>query len=225
VCIDEFQNIANFEDSLAFQRKLRTIWQKHQDVAYCLYGSKRHMLADIFENKAMPFYKFGETVFLKKISGEYWIEYIVQQFRDTGKSILPELAGKIAMLMENHPYFVQFFAKNVWVNTTEICSQAIIESTLDELLVQSSLMFQRELDNLTNKQINFLKALIEGVTQFSSKEVLSNYDLGAQSNIKRIKTALENREIIDLWGDKIEFIDPLFKLWFWVIYMGKRLTV
>jgi len=210
VCIDEFQNVVNFDESLAFQRKLRSIWQKHQSATYCLYGSKRHILAKIFENKSMPFYKFGETVFLNKISETNWTEYIVQQFSETRKSISDELACKIPVMMENHPHFVQMLAKNVWVNTGEICTEATLQITVEELLVQSSLMFQRELDNLTNKQINFLKALVEGVTQFSSKETLATFDLGAQSNIKKIKSTLENREIIDLWSDKIEFIDPLF---------------
>jgi hypothetical protein len=83
-------------------------------------------------------------------------------------------------------------------------------------------MFQLELDNLTNKQINFLKALAEGVTKFSVKETLRTYDLGTQGNISRIKSSLENSEIIDLWGDKIEFFDPLFSLWFIEIYPGRK---
>lgn len=225
VCIDEFQNIAQFDQSLAFQKKLRSIWQKHQKVTYCLYGSKRHMLAEIFENKSMPFYKFGETRFLNKISEQYWIEYIMRQFSSTGKSISIELSSQIAGMMENHPYFVQLFAKNVWQNTGKKCNSEIITLTLQELLIQNSLMFQRELDNLTNKQINFLKALSEGVIKFSTKETLSTYDLGTQGNITRIKSSLENSEIIDLWGDKIEFIDPLFRLWFIEIYLAKRLAL
>jgi hypothetical protein len=52
---------------------------------------------------------------------------------------------------------------------------------------------------------------------------LLTYDLGTQGNITRIKASLENREIIDLWGDKIEFIDPLFSLWFNAIYLGEKL--
>ena len=32
VCIDEFQNINEYEDSLAFQRKLRAHWQTHTSV-------------------------------------------------------------------------------------------------------------------------------------------------------------------------------------------------
>jgi len=39
ICIDEFQSIGNFDDPIAFQRKLRAHWQHHQNVAYCLYGS------------------------------------------------------------------------------------------------------------------------------------------------------------------------------------------
>ena len=66
VCIDEFQNINEYDDPLAFQRKLRSHWQKHTDVCYCLYGSKRHMLLDIFHNYNMTFYKFGDILFLER---------------------------------------------------------------------------------------------------------------------------------------------------------------
>jgi len=61
LCIDEFQNISEFEDSTAFQRKLRSHWQLHQHVSYCLYGSKRHMLMEVFSSPSMPFYKFGDN--------------------------------------------------------------------------------------------------------------------------------------------------------------------
>lgn len=50
VCVDEFQNIAEFNDPLYFQKKLRSHWQQHQYVSYCLYGSKRHMMLDVFTN-------------------------------------------------------------------------------------------------------------------------------------------------------------------------------
>ena len=34
ICIDEFQNISTFENPLAFQKKLRSNWQKHQNTAH-----------------------------------------------------------------------------------------------------------------------------------------------------------------------------------------------
>ena len=44
VCIDEFQQIGDFTDSLSFQKKLRSVWQLQRHVSYCLYGSKRHIM-------------------------------------------------------------------------------------------------------------------------------------------------------------------------------------
>ncbi|RLA01260.1 MAG: ATPase, partial [Gammaproteobacteria bacterium] len=80
LCIDEFQNISEFEDSLGFQRKLRSHWQLHQHVSYCLYGSKRHMLMEVFSSPSMPFYKFGDLIFLEKIKEEEWITFITERF-------------------------------------------------------------------------------------------------------------------------------------------------
>ena len=113
VCIDEFQNINEYDDPLAFQRKLRSHWQKHTDVCYCLYGSKRHMLLDIFHNYNMPFYKFGDILFLEKIPKEDWIEFIGRKFSETGKEISGELCSMITGLMKNHPYYTQQLSQQV----------------------------------------------------------------------------------------------------------------
>ena len=49
VCIDEFQNINEYERSpLAFQRKLRAHWQKQTSVCYCLYGKQTAYVAGYF---------------------------------------------------------------------------------------------------------------------------------------------------------------------------------
>lgn len=219
VCIDEFQNIAHFEEPLVMQKKMRSAWQHHQLSTYCLYGSKRHMLAEIFENKSMPFYKFGDMVFLEKIEQKHWIGFIVRQFDKTKKDISISLAAEIAERMENHPYFVQLYSASVWRLTKNKCTIKHLDNALNDLFVQYAMMYQREMDGLTNKQINFLKALADKVEKFSASETLSTYNLGSQGNIKRIKKSLENKEIIDLWERSIQFIDPLFKLWFKSVYM------
>ena len=221
ICIDEFQNIDYFEDSLGMQKKMRASWQKQQITTYCLYGSKRHMLTELFENKSMPFYKFGDTIFLDKIKNNYWEEYIVNQFASTKKEISNNLAISIASRMSNHPYFVQLYSSTVWKLTIKKCSIAILDEALDELKSQYSIMYQRELDNLTNKQVNFLVAMANEIEHFSSQKNLIKYNLGAQSNIKRLKTTLENKEIIDSWGTRLEFTDPLFKIWFIQDYLKK----
>ena len=43
--------------------------------------------------------------------------------------------------------------------------------------------------------------------------ILEEYNLGTKSNISRIKTALRDRELIDITKDGIYLEDPVFKLW------------
>ena len=213
VCIDEFQSIGDFPESLAFQRKLRSHWQRHHHVAYCLYGSKRHMLLDIFSDAAMPFYKFGDIMFLQKINNDVWGEFIKRRFEDTDKKISLEQAKYLAQLVDNHPYYVQQLAQQAWLRTKTSCSKAIIDDSLQGIKNQLSLLFVGQIEGMTATQVNFLRAVLNGETNFSSQEVLKNYRLGASSNLKKIKAALLSKEIIDIQGKKVDILDPVFKLW------------
>jgi hypothetical protein len=213
ICIDEFQNIAYFENPLAFQKKIRSHWQRHQKTSYCLYGSKRHMLMEVFASPSMPFYKFGDLMFLEKISSENWQPFIVGRFKSTGKKIPKKLALRIAELMENHPYYVQQLAQLCWLRTDKETDDAVIDESLDSLIMQLSLLFQSLTESLSTTQVNFLKALLDGVTMLSSKDTIEKYNLGTSANVNRIKGALIGREIIDEHNGKLTILDPVYAIW------------
>ena len=110
VCIDEFQQIGDFPDSLTFQKKLRSVWQLQSHVSYCLYGSKKHMMEQMFQNASYPFYRFGDFFYLNKISEKDWVEYICQRFESTGKHISEELAREICRVTDRYSSYVQQLA-------------------------------------------------------------------------------------------------------------------
>ena len=114
VCIDEFQQISEFSDSKIFQKRLRTVWQLQENVSYCLFGSKKHLMNELFERRSLPFYKFGDALYLQKIDTEDWVKYICERFEVTNKSISPSLAEKIAKRVDNHSSYVQQLAWLVW---------------------------------------------------------------------------------------------------------------
>jgi hypothetical protein len=213
VCIDEFQNISGFEDHIGFQKMLRANWQHHQSVSYCIYGSKRHMMMDVFTSPAMPFYKFGDIIFLEKISSDIWIQFIRERFANTGKTILSKESKLIAELADFHPYYVQQLAQLSWFRTERNCSEDIIMSAFNSLILQLSMLFQNLTDSLSNTQVNFLKALIDDIEQISSKNHIREYELGTSGNVVKIKKSLVSKEIIDILGNKITFLDPLYKVW------------
>jgi hypothetical protein len=213
ICIDEFQNISEFENPLAFQKKLRSHWQKHQKTTYCLYGSKRHMLLDVFTSSSMPFYKFGDIIFLQKIKEDNWVSFITKRFIDTKKKISDQNAAKIAQLTKCHSYYVQQLAQQAWLRTKTTCNEDIVMQSFENLTLQMSLLFQTLTDELSTSQVNFLKALTSNETRFSSKELIDKYRLGTSGNIQKIKKALENKEVIDCFGENIEMLDPIYEYW------------
>ncbi|HXH18678.1 MAG TPA: hypothetical protein VNJ07_06305 [Chitinophagales bacterium] len=95
-----------------------------------------------------------------------------------------------------------------------------MDAAFEAMLAQNSVLFQSMVDGLSNKQVNFLKAMRDEVEQFSSQEVITAYRLGTSGNINRIKQALAGKEIIDTLGQKITLLDPLFKRWLQKIYFG-----
>ena len=214
VCIDEFQNLKNYADSQAFQNILRSHWQRHNRVCYCLYGSKRHLLMNIFNNVDMPFYKFGDILFLQKICREDWVNFISERFEATGKKISHELSGKIADSMQNHPYYTQQYSQQVWLRTKKECTEAILTEALESIIAQLSLLFTNIIDNLTARQVGFLRAIVNGKENFSAKDVLRKYNLGTSANIKNLKHSLLEKDIIDILpNNKIVLQDPVFELW------------
>ncbi len=213
VCIDEFQNISTFENPLAFQKKLRSHWQQHKQTTYCLYGSKRNMMIEVFASQSMPFYKFGDLLFLQKISSANWQKFISQRFSDTKKKISADNALLIAELADNHSYYVQQLAQQVWLRSAKTCNEENIRQAFNSLLLQLGLLFQNITDSLTSIQVNFLKALIEETELLSSQKTLSHYGLKTSANVLKIKQALVKKEIIDVQGKEIYFLDPMYKEW------------
>ena len=130
ICMDEFQNLHTFSDPLLFQKRLRSSFQHHKNVVYCFYGSRKSMMTSLFENKSMPFYKFGDVIYLKKIEKHYLIKFIINGFNNTGKSISKELANMIVDLMKDHPYYVQQLAHIVLINTDTNVSEKILEESI-----------------------------------------------------------------------------------------------
>ena len=70
VCIDEFQQLARIPQYADMEGKMRSVWQRQHHVSYCFYGSKRHMMTDIFNDSSKPFYRFGQVIWLKKIEAK-----------------------------------------------------------------------------------------------------------------------------------------------------------
>jgi len=221
ICLDEFQRIADFNKYQDFEKLLRAVWQRQKNVSYCIYGSKRHMMTDIFHNSSKPFYRFGDVLMLDKISGENWVSFIIFGFSCLNKSIDKNMAGKIAEKMKNHPWYVQQLSQMVLHLTHKKAGEKEIEEGIQQIIQSNSPFYEREVEILSNTQVNLLKAILKGENKFTAKKVMDGYNLGSPNNVRKNKIILINADIVESNNGRYEFLDPVFSIWFSKKYFGK----
>jgi len=215
VCIDEFQQIGEMPDTLTLQKTIRSVWQHHRQTSYCLFGSKQHLMANLFYSRKMPFYQFGDMFFLKKIPTEKWVPFLVSRFKQAGYTISEELAEKICTTVENYSAYVQQLAWNVLAMTDAEVTEQTFKEGLEATLAQVAPLFVEQTSSLSAYQLNLIRAICRGYhDDFGKKEVTSQFDLGSRSNLVKLKKALIEREILETTETGYYLADPLFPLWF-----------
>lgn len=219
VCIDEFQKLAKLNDYVHLEEMMRSVWQHQQHVSYCLYGSQRHLIEDIFNSSEKPFFHFGQMYNLKKINKADWITYIIGRFRSTGKNISEEIAGMIADTAGCHSWYVQQLASSVWNFSSEDADRQAFEKGLIWCVDVNSETYFKVCDSLSELQLNLLKAVAARETEFSSAEVVRKYGLGSAASVTKNKKILYDKDLISFSGSGITFQDPIFEIWFEENYM------
>ena len=214
ICIDEFQQIGELNDSITFQKKLRSVWQHQHSVSYCLYGSKRHLLMNMFGSRSYPFYKFGDMIFLERIPIEYWYEYIQKRFEQADKHISSEIIDQIYAYVDGNSSYVQQLSWLIWARTTGEVNEEILTDAQQDLLNQNHALFMEQMNGLTQYQMRFVRAVMAGkAPEINRKETIDEYELGSSANIATIKKALQKKELIEIVGKDIHFADPIFIHW------------
>ncbi|MEO8590149.1 MAG: ATP-binding protein [Flavobacteriales bacterium] len=225
ICVDEFQNLTNWNDDLRMQKLMRAHWQRHKHVTYVLYGSKRHMMADLFDSSGKPFYRFGDLIWLQRIAIAHWTPFIVERFKSTGKSITPELATALANTVQCHSWYVQQLAHFTWSLTKKKADRDGLERALELVLDANTPLYQLQCETLSQSGINILKAIANGETQLTSAAVMHEHRLGTSRNVQKARMALENKDLIERAPKGWAFLDPGFELWFKREFLGKPARV
>ena len=217
VCIDEFQQVGEFDNTKVVQARLRSVWQHHHLTSYCLYGSKRHMMSDIFLNRSMPFYQFGDLLWLEKIPTSDWMEYIKSHFETAGKHVSEQMVVHICETVDNYPSYVQHLSSILLNHLPQggSVSEDMIPQAIAELISTNEALYMQQIEPLSGYQMNLLKAIVSGIhSGFNEKRVRSLFDLGSPSNLVRLRDALIERDLVYSELRQLYVTDPVFTLWF-----------
>lgn len=217
VCIDEFQQIGEMEDSRSIQARLRSVWQHHHMTSYCLFGSKQHMMSGIFLNRSMPFYQFGDLIWLQKIPTDDWTGYITSHFEQAKRHISGTMANRICEAVDNYPSYVQHLSSIILHRLPEggTATEELLEPSLTELISTNEMLYMQQVEPLSAYQMNLLRAIVSGIHNgYTEKRVRTSFDLGSPSNIVRLRDALIERDLIYSEMRQLYVTDSVFSLWF-----------
>ena len=175
------------------------------------------MMSKIFLNRSMPFYQFGDLMWLQKIPTSDWTGYIISHFENAGRHISEQMVLRICESVEHYPSYVQHLASIVLNQTPQgaTATEELLPSAIKELISTNEALYMQQIEPLSGYQMNLLRAIVSGIhAGYNEKKVRSQYDLGSPSNIVRLRDALIERDLIYSEMRKLYITDPVFSLWF-----------
>lgn len=219
--IDEFQQIANYPEKNV-EALLRSYIQPMNNCLFIFAGSNRHILENMFNSTARPFYNSTEQFHLERISKEIYTSFILQQFSESGRTITPEAADLAYDLFEGHTYYVHHLMHNAFANLDpkKPVDENGIRSTLDELLDTRERSFSNTMNKLNYKQKETLIAIAkEGkATGVTSVAFVKKHALKSASSVQyAIATLLEDQLLTyeDNGKTKVYSVEDRF-LGYWI---------
>ena len=118
-------------------------------------------------------------------------------------------------LTDRYSSYVQQLSWFVWLKTQEEAHAEDVQFAIDRLLDANEPLFIQQTEELSSYQMNFLRAIIEGVDSgFTQSAVLAKYRLGTAANVARLKKSLTAKDLITTTTPKtLAISDPILALW------------
>ncbi len=194
---------------------LRAVIQHHKNVSYIFTGSKQRLIQFFTSNKH-PFYKFGKLLHIEKPNKEEMIDFIKENFTNTGMEITDNEAATIVNSTLNLPYFTQMLAHEVWnraiMHETKTITHKLIHTAVSTINQRLQVEHESLWSSLTKNQRTACKILAAQQNPYQQK-ILKKYNI-SQSSLQQAINSLLEKQIIWKQNGKMEFLDPFF--WKWI---------
>ena len=197
--IDEFQQIAEYPEKNV-EALLRAHIQKMNNCLFIYAGSNRHILENMFNSAAKPFYNSAEQIYLDCIPKEIYTGFAEEQFTKAGRRITPRAASFAYDLFEGHTYYVHSIFHNVfaYLDPEKVIEEPDIEKTLNDILEEKGHAFASVMNQLNYQQKETLIAIAKegkasGVT---SVAFVKRHALKSPSSVQYSINALLDKQLL-----------------------------
>ena len=197
--IDEFQQIALYPEKNV-EALLRAHTQKMNNCLFIYAGSNRHILENMFNSAAKPFYNSAEQIYLDCIPKDVYTAFANEQFSKAGRKILPEAVSLAYDLFEGHTYYVHNVLHNAfaYLNADKVIDESDIHEKLSNILEEKGRTFASVMNQLNFQQKETLIAIAKegkarGVT---SVAFVKKHALKSPSSVQYAINALLDKQLL-----------------------------
>lgn len=212
IVLDEFQEIRRISPML--ERKMRGIFQYHQNITYVFIGSQESMIREIFQNKKNPFYKFGRHITLHKIAEPEFSNFVIKRF-SSQKMDAHEIAKDILKFTGCHPYYTQQLCHEIYIlSEKKTLTRGIIDKAVDQIATEHHADYSRWWSSLTNTERKVIIGIASGDCNPTAQEFIRKYGIKSASTSGSVVSKLiALGTLVKENGEKIKIEDPFWKEW------------
>lgn len=213
VFFDEFQEVEKLKQ-IKFEALLRSKIQQQQKINYLFFGSKTHLLAEMFNDKKRAFYNSALQMSIGSLPKHDSIRFLQYNFSASKISIDDETAKYLIHAAANIPHYIQLLASEVWqkaVNTIPVIKKELIDECVKNVVFHKSDYYMELYGRQSQSRKELLRALtLEGTNVFSSAYI-KKHRLPTAATLQRAVKELINEGIIEKTDNRYYISDPFFK--------------
>lgn len=213
VCFDEFQQIANYPEKNV-EALLRSFIQHMNNAHFIFSGSERHMLEEMFNSSAHPFFNSASYMSLGAIPEEKYVEFVCYWFEQYNKHIDADLVQLIYNLAEGNTYVMQRISHELFdeLATGETANRQSLTKAVNNIIEAETPRYARLLSHVPERQQSLLFAIAkEGrVKRIMSGAFLRKYHLSSSSAVQNAIKHLMELDLVTQDDDKQFVVEDLF---------------
>lgn len=187
IAIDEFQQIVHYPEK-NIEAILRTHIQHCTNADFIFAGSERHILEEMFNLPSRPFYASTANMNLEAISQDIYTEFVLAHFQEFNKHIEATSVEYVYRMFDGNTYCMQKVMNVAFAMTAEneLCTQAIVEQAINDILSENERNYKNRLSLLTPKPKELLIAIAkEGkASRVTSGDFVRRYHLTSSSSVQ-----------------------------------------
>jgi uncharacterized protein len=196
VVFDEFQEILSLDRR--FPNLMRAVFQTQPEVGHVYLGSRRHILARIFDDRNEPFWRSAKRIEIGVIAPAQFAPFLRARFEASGRRIGAGALDRLLASSGGHPYGTQEIAYFVWELTPpgEEATVPVVEAALRRVMRTERNHFTALWEDAPHPQRLLMMALAaEPTASVYSAAYRERHELPAPSALQRALDGLTRKEI------------------------------